>query len=575
MTPDSGQSGGSARWVLTWTIAGLALRGLLIGFTNRITGDGVGWYIPMARAFFEGRWSDGFDVYVPPVYSIFVSAVARLLPAAVWQGPLGEAGALELAAQITSALFGTASIPLVYLLVRRLAPSSRAIDAARVGVAMAAFSPFLSRLGAQVLTEATYTFFFLVAALAGLALLRERRPGRAALFGLAVGLACLNRPEAMGLLIIIGAWIGLPALLRPRALAGSAGLGLLVAAFFLVGLFPQMAVTHARSGVWTLSAKGGAIFKKSLLGDEVEKEKWLYPAPRAAGGAAEENSREEKKERAPEGSRMSIPGFIARNPLLFTRHYVTELLGFAANIPEVMGIGLLAFGLVGTLARRKIPRGPDEGVGASIPIAYLLMLSLFHSSERFLFPLLPFAILWSALGLQEVVGRLREGGTARWIARLPGGLRRRPMVWVFRAAMALLFVEAVGTTAHAHHYAWYWSHEKGVGAWMRENLPPGTKVMTRSSMIEAYYAGAPVAYFPLAPYEEVISYLRRTEVRYVLMDDRKTVRLRPEFFRRFTAGDGAMVKTFDYGRKKVFLYEVKARRGAALSGGGRREIFGS
>lgn len=574
MTSHHARTGENAAWVLTWTLAGLALRVLLIGFTSRITGDGVGWYIPMARAFFEGRWSDGFDVYVPPVYSIIVSAVARLLPAAAWQGPVGEAGAFELAAQITSALFGAASIPLVYLLVRRLAPPSRAIDAARVGVAMAAFSPFLSRLGAQVLTEATYTFFFLVAALAGLALLRERRSGRAAAFGLAVGLACLNRPEAMGLLIIIGAWIGLPALLRPRALARSATLGLVVAAFFLLGLFPQMAVTHAKSGVWTLSAKGGAIFKKSLLGDGIEKEKWLYPAP-LAGRSAEDGREKAEAQQAPEGSRISIPGFIARNPVLFTRHYVTELLGFAANIPEVMGIALLAFGLVGTLARRKIPRGPDERVGASIPIAYLLMLSLFHSSERFLFPLIPFGILWSALGLLEVVGRVREGVTARWIPRLPGRVRRRPMVWVFRAAMALLFVEAVGTTLHEHHYAWYWSHEKRAGAWMRENLPPGTKVMTRSSMIEAYYAGAPVAYFPLAPYEEIISYLRRTEVRYVLMDDRKTVRLRPEFVARFTAGDGALVRAFDYGRKKVFLYEVKVDRGAALTGGGLGGTFRS
>ena len=104
---------------------------------------------------------------------------------------------------------------------------------------------------------------------------------------------------------------------------------------------------------------------------------------------------------------------------------------------------------------------------------------------------------------------------------------------------------------------------------MRENLPPGTKVMTRSSMIEAYYAGAPVAYFPFAPYEEVMSYLRWAKVRYVLIDGRKTVRLRPKFVERFTTGDGVMVRTFDYDRKKVYLYEVKVDRGAALTGGSR------
>ncbi|MFQ5457807.1 MAG: hypothetical protein ACE5FC_05070 [Myxococcota bacterium] len=70
MTPDrakAGGKGGDVAWVIAWTLAGLALRALLIGFTNRITGDGVGWYMPMARAFFEGRWAEGLDTYIPPV----------------------------------------------------------------------------------------------------------------------------------------------------------------------------------------------------------------------------------------------------------------------------------------------------------------------------------------------------------------------------------------------------------------------------------------------------------------------------------------------------------------------------
>ena len=78
-------------------VAGLALRAVLVGFTNRITGDGVGWYIPMARAFVEGRLDRGFDAYIPPVYSLSTAAVAKILPASAWTGPAGEAGALELA----------------------------------------------------------------------------------------------------------------------------------------------------------------------------------------------------------------------------------------------------------------------------------------------------------------------------------------------------------------------------------------------------------------------------------------------------------------------------------------------
>jgi hypothetical protein len=36
-----------------------------------------------------------------------------------------------------------------------------------------------------------------------------------------------------------------------------------------------------------------------------------------------------------------------------------------------------------------------------------------------------------------------------------------------------------------------------------------------------------------------------------------------------------MVRTFDYGRKKVFLYEVRVDRGASLRGGGHGGTFRS
>lgn len=534
-------TGSDAAWVLAWTLAALALRGLLIGFTNRIAGDGVGWYVPMARAFFEGRWSEGFDASIPFVYPLCVAGVAKLLPAAAWQGPLADAGAFELAGQITSALFGAATIPIIYALLRRFVrpPWDRA--AARIGAAMAAFSPFLARFGAQVLTEATYTFFFLLALLAGVALLRRRAAAWAALFGLAVGVACLNRPEAMGLLVVIGGWYAAPSLRQPRALLRAAATGLVVLLFFLLGLFPQMAVTHAKSGEWTLSAKGGTIFKKSHLTDALASEKWRYPAPDA---------------KTEGGDSFTFLGFLREHPGTLARHYVTELGDFVAHLPAATGGVLGFFLIVGLAARREIPRARDEWIAGSLVLAYLLMLSLFHFSLRFWAPLVPIGILWASLGFLEVLARARKEPPERWAARLPGAARRQPMKWIATAVLGLLLAEAVFTNLLENRFTWYWSPEKRAGAWMRANLPPGSKVMTRSSMIENYYAGAHTSYFPFAPYDEVMDYIRRTDVRYVLFDEEKTARLRPGFIEAFTSGGGRLIRAFDYGRKKVYLYEV-------------------
>lgn len=542
-------SGSDVAWVIGWTLAGFALRALLIGFTNRIAGDGVGWYAPMARAFFEGRWSQGFDAMIPFVYSLCVAGVAHLLPAAAWEGPVADAGALELAGQLTSAIFGAAAIPLVYFLVRRLLPPPHGRSAARIGAAMAAFSPFLSRFGARVMSEATYTFFFLLAFLAGLALLRRRAALLAALFGLAVGFACLNRPEAMGLLVVIGGWIAVPALLQPRTLWRACALGAVTLVFFLVGLFPQMVVTHAKSGVWTLSAKSGAIFKKSHLKDEIALEEWRYPAPEGKA-AGEAPARQDKGAAADES--FGPVNYVGRNPGVFALHYFSALGDFVAHVPVAMGFVLTPFLLVGLAARREIPRARDEWVAASLVCAYLLMLSLFHFTLRFLAPLVPFGILWASVGLLEAAARVGRGD----FARLPASVRRQPLKWIAAAALSLLLAESVLTNLSENGFRWYWSPEKRAGAWMRANLPPGAKVMTRSSMIENYYAGAHTSYFPYAPYEKVMDYIRRTEVAYVLLDEEKTARLRPGFIEAFAAGGGRLIRAFDYGGKNVYLYEV-------------------
>jgi hypothetical protein len=544
MTDRLGARFRDARWVAAWTLAGLALRAVLIGFTNRITGDGVGWYVPMARAFLQRRWEDGFDAYIPPVYSLTVAAVAKYLPVAAFTGPAQDAGAFELAGQIASALHGAATIPLVYLLARRVATR----DVARVAAALAAVSPFMARFSARVMSESAYTFFFVLALLAGFRLLRARSIRAAAVFGLATGVACLNRPEAMGLLAVFGGWIGIPALTRRKGIAKALGLGAVVGAFFLAGAFPQIAITHAKTGAWTLSAKGGQIFKSSRTTDPLEREKWLYPAPKPKGGG--ESKREVESFGLLETVREDGPEFAGT--------YLANLGKLLAHLPGVTGFVLTAFALAGIAWRREVPRGEDERVALSVPAAYLLLLSLFHPAERFLIPLVPAILCFSAIGIVEAAARAARGEPAALASRLPRAARGG-VAWWLVAAVLLTLPEALAPVRESG-FSWYWSPEKRAGVWMRAHLPPGAKVMTRGSYIEAYYAGARVAYFPYAPYDEVMRYARRADVRYFLLDDTKTRRLRPGFLERVErTGDARLVRRFPMRDDTVSLYEVTPR----------------
>jgi hypothetical protein len=69
---------------------------------------------------------------------------------------------------------------------------------------------------------------------------------------------------------------------------------------------------------------------------------------------------------------------------------------------------------------------------------------------------------------------------------------------------------------------------RSIGLWMRDNLPAGGVVMARYPAI-AYYAEKRWVPTPNAPIQDVLRYSQIKNATYWVVDERETVKLRPQF----------------------------------------------
>ncbi len=123
----------------------------------------------------------------PPLYAIFLAAFNEL-----GLTTMDEHRAV-------SCLLGTAAVALIGLIGRRLAGPRAGLIAAGVG----ALYPQLFLIDGTLISESLYVPLVALSLLAAYRLRERPGPGRAALLGIAVGLATLTRPDGILLLVLL------------------------------------------------------------------------------------------------------------------------------------------------------------------------------------------------------------------------------------------------------------------------------------------------------------------------------------------------------------------------------------
>lgn len=324
-------------------------------------------YARMARDISRGDWTT-LDLYpiMPPLYPVLIVLVGS--------------GAL------VSIVFGALTCVPLYLL-------GEGVWNARVGrwaALVYALLPEYVVLGGQMMTEATFIFFF-VTAVACLA----RRPAlwRWLLAGLAGGLAYLTRPEGVYVLAMIPGWAALSMIRfrawRPLLLPALAG----VLAWGATAS-PYLLWAKQKAGHWTLSPNpvAGHILRSALRFERAPRDQPWNPA---AVGVEREIDR-----------RMETYGTAAGGLVTLAKSW-SEVLFYAGAVFLVAGLAAL---------RRDVVDGWGATLVVLVGVGYLIppILSLYVRmpyTNRYVVP--GFAVLMPvvAVGLMSL-GRRWRAATA-------------------------------------------------------------------------------------------------------------------------------------------------------------------
>ncbi|MDP6977492.1 MAG: glycosyltransferase family 39 protein [Myxococcota bacterium] len=219
-----------------------AVRGVVGLRTSVIFEDGP-HFLAIARAFSEGRYSDGLAHPYHPLYSALVAATQPVF------------GNFEHAALAVSALGGAIAVAASFVFLR----DAFDVHVAWIGAALFAISPYPVRFTADVASEGVYLACFAAA----LALLwrgvqsEAPRSGFALLFaaGACSGLAYLARPEGAGLLVVGVLWLGFEWLRGGRSISETLRVSVSLVAGGLVFCLPYAVwVSRQRDGI-ALSGK--------------------------------------------------------------------------------------------------------------------------------------------------------------------------------------------------------------------------------------------------------------------------------------------------------------------------------
>ncbi len=233
-----------------WAFGGAFLIRLTAWMGAAIFGTDGCHYLLMADRLGAGRFHDALSIAYHPMYPL-LTAMGRI--------PLQDTA---LAAGLVSITLGAAAVFPLFLLVRAVFGRAEAFVAAL----LYAFNPSLIDVQSDVMTEGTFSFFFLSAMALTWRILEEPAPSRAVVLGLAAAAAYLTRPEGVLAAVLAVAWpIVELARRRDRVASRTAAVALTLVALVLAAS-PYLLWIRSVKGHWDLSMRPSVTAAEQAVG---------------------------------------------------------------------------------------------------------------------------------------------------------------------------------------------------------------------------------------------------------------------------------------------------------------------
>ncbi len=451
------------QWLLLLSLglAALTLRTLHWWRTPAMFNDGP-VFIELGRAMAAGDWTTALGYDQHPGYSFLTMLVQ------------GVSGDWVAAAVVVSIVSGVAAVLFLYALLHD------AFDrrVAWVGGLLLAAHPHAVAYSADVQSDGLYLAAF-VGALALLWRALDRRSSRFAVAaGLAAGAAYLVRPEGAGVVLIGLGLVGLELARRrwpfPSAARWVVALGLGAA----LAMAPYATLLSVRNGTLTFSQKKSI---ERLLGvGDIQRWMGLSVVP------------------APDGPDASALSELTQNTLSSARYQ----------------IALLA--LLGVIALRGRPGLRGRFVLVSLGLYSLVLYALIREagyvSRRHTLPLAVLMLGYAAVGVPVLGHWILRAGQAAARSHRPIGVGA---ALVAGLVVALGLELGKGLRPHRLNAV----SERRAAEWLRETSTSGAAVAAGKHRI-AFYAEAPFVNLAHLPADTtLLPRLRRSGVRYLVLDE--------------------------------------------------------
>jgi 4-amino-4-deoxy-L-arabinose transferase-like glycosyltransferase len=430
----------------------------------------------LARAFIEGDFYGGLDASRPPLHPLLVSLLYPLF------------NDYEFSARIISLVFGTLVIAVSFHIGKRVFDE-------RVGLITAilvAVHPYLIRFSGDTLREGLYYFLTATVTLLGIKAVFSRSIRFMFLVGLVCFLAYLTKHSSIGFLVVISLWVIFYNFGQIRKDWGRR-LSLLAsgwAVFFLMAL-PYLFFLFQKTGRLTITGKFSLDFVFSM----------------------------------------------AYKTVTFNNEY---LVNFLKHFPEAFSFAFFVLFLWYIFKRFKEGFTSAEYYLITIVVAYSLVHLTLGPERRYFVQLMPFALVFSAMGFIYVEDWLRA-------------TKKGPLIItvLFLAIVAIQLPKGL-KTLKAHRLP-----EKLAGEWLLATEGNGTTVISRKPIVTYYADGNFVYLIDGFSLESVVRRAKRHGAEYIAGYPEKFREVVPDFdrdekrllieVRSFEGKDG----------KRFVLYRVK------------------
>ncbi len=469
-----------------------------------ISGEGAE-YVRMAQNLVAGNGLtgnfEGPETMYAPFFSVLTAGLDLLVKDA------------ELAAHIITLIFGTVLIVPLFFITRRMYGDHVAF----LGAALVAFHPLFIALSGSIYNEDVYIPLLLAGVYFGMSSLESRRNRDFVLLSVCLSLAYVCRPEAFAYPVFFAAALWTGAVLGRVPIREAARGSAVILVTFLLFAAPYIGFLYAKTGQLRLEGKwninytiayrlrSGMSFNEATSG--------LGPDSSVAGPELEP-FRFASQTPCPHSSADKARTMLAsakRN-----REATLRLLrdsAFGGSLPLV----LVIIGLFRKSWNRR--RLFHEAIVACMVISVLfLVLTGPEASFRFILPLVPFGVIWTAKGIEEL-GQWTRGLVCSIKGRFLPSPQRASLVVKVISLLLIFAAPFVGTRAN-----WFFVSEqesfadvKKAGIWLN-NLSPGPKRIAAATTVFPYYAQGTLVGLPFAEPAQALRYIDSKNVDFIEVD---------------------------------------------------------